>query len=748
MKRRAIFLLCIFLFSSLLANDTLLLGSGSKGKGYYALAHSIQKVLKENNCTTEIRVKETSGSADNLMRLQNGEIDMAIVQNDTAFFAENGMFLFHDKPVENIETVISFYKEPIFIITNQKNINNIYQLSNQRINIGLRRSGLQASAKVLLKSTRVWESINPYYRDADKSIQLLLYNTVQAIFLNYIDENIRKKIEKKELFIVPISERLIKKLNKTFSYFSAYEYQVDNFEKITTLSVTSILVADKEVDPKTIYTIAQILNEYYALLVFPVGFEKLDKHFIANPLKQWHSGVLDYFQKNHMNLTDSDEIDIYVLYMILAVLIMIVLLTTISLFLLYHADVFHRFSGSHMIIDMLQRLYLSISRHKYLFLGVVLVMAYLMCVLLIKYFEHKWAISNNILSTFDELSLYKNLSWLFVFGSSGYNGNLFPSSEEGKLVVSLVPLLGIGGIFAFVGLITFDQFKKYFLEVNGMGVRRVKDHIILCGWNDNAHFIVENLLHKNISSKRQIVILADMAYEEPIGKYKFDPMYVSYIKGQAISRDDLMRANIIEADIAIVISDSNMSDPDARTILKILTVERFCLELEEDGKRTGRANIHTIAEIADPQNIRIAEDAGVDQIISLGNIESKIFTQAVQNPGVAKFINEIMTYNEQNDIYSFPITEESQLFGKTYDEILYMLRKFNILLLSINVENRKIKKEVEEVMQKYQLENPVITNPFREGERQYPTHEGDLIIVLAQYEESVTKALKSLKKER
>ena len=277
-----------------------------------------------------------------------------------------------------------------------------------------------------------------------------------------------------------------------------------------------------------------------------------------------------------------------------------------------------------------------------------------------------------------------------------------------------------------------------------MGVKRVKDHIILCGWNDNAHFIINNLLHKNIIHKKQVVILADMQYEEPIKKYAFDPMYVFYVKGEATVREDLLRANITEADIAIVISDNKLPEADAKNILKVLTIEKYCTELEETGKRVGRSNIHTIAEIANPQNISIAEDAGVDQIISLGNIESKIFTQAVQNPGVAKFINEIVTYNEQNDIYSFAISSSSQLYNKTYDEILFILRKYKILLLSINVENKKSKAQTEEIMKKFNLKNPVITNPFNDSSSKYRTHENDLIIVLAQYEKIVVDALKKL----
>jgi len=328
---------------------------------------------------------------------------------------------------------------------------------------------------------------------------------------------------------------------------------------------------------------------------------------------------------------------------------------------------------------------------------------------------------------------------------SGFNDSIFPHSNEGKFIVSLIPMIGLGGILALVGLITSDQIKKYFLEAKGMGARKDKNHIILCGWNDNTHFIVENLLHKNISVKKRIVILADLEDKDKIEQFEFDKRYVAYVSGNAGSRNDLKRANFVEADIAIVVPNGHSEDRDARVILNVLTIEKFCLELEESGERN-KSNIHTIAQISDAKNEQIALDAGVDQIISLGNIESKIFTQAVHNPGVAKFVNEVFTYNDSNDIYSLPINENSTLLDKTYDEILLVLREHKILLLSINIGFRKNINDIKDTLEELKLSKSIITNPFDEHELAYRTKKDDLLIVLAQYEENIIKAVEELER--
>jgi len=64
-----------------------------------------------------LEVIETPGSVDNVIKLASGEIDLAIVQNDIAFFAENGLDPF-DIKINGLRGIMTFYLEPIFVITN------------------------------------------------------------------------------------------------------------------------------------------------------------------------------------------------------------------------------------------------------------------------------------------------------------------------------------------------------------------------------------------------------------------------------------------------------------------------------------------------------------------------------------------------------------------------------------------------------------------------------------------------------
>ena len=335
---------------------------------------------------------------------------------------------------------------------------------------------------------------------------------------------------------------------------------------------------------------------------------------------------------------------------------------------------------------------------------------------------------------------------MFVFGGSGYSDNLFPQSPLGKFFVTLIPLIGLGGFLTIVGFLTSDHIKKRILEARGVKTRMIRNHVIVCGWNEAVPYLVRNLLHENIVHKRRVLILADIKDDLPLEKYDLDTNMVSYVKGEATRKDDLKRANIKEADIAIIVSDQDCSDPDAKNILKVLTIEKYCRELEMSGDRKNRDNIYTIAEIHDSNNYQIACDANLDEIISLGNIKTKIFVQSVLNPGVSKFINEILTHNEFNDIYSIPIKADSKLVNHAFDELLIKLRKYKILLLSINLENHRSKDAVAKIQAQHNLKRGVITNPLLREETDYRTQAGDLLIVLAQYERTVDDAVKRIER--
>lgn len=719
------------------AHTTLKIASANKDDSYDKLAQSIKKIIEENS-EYKLQIVNTKGSVDNIKRLEEGEIDLAIVQNDAAFYAQEGLEPF-SAPLTDLQMILAFYDEPIYIVTNQKNINSIEQLENMRINVGQKKSGLLASSQVLLNSTHLWEHITPFYYDPQKSLEYLKNEKVQVIFLNVLDDETKRNIKKNKWRIVPIRANIIAKLQKTFYYFSAF----DVGDNIYTLAVKSILISKNTLDNKVTYDITKILYEHYGELVFPALTNDKNDCFCANSLSSWHEGTKRFFDDRKINPRSFHD-DKYVIYYGIGAALLILFLTVLlAIYIAYKRSLQYSIKPSkNFFLNSFKIISLKIIDHKYIVFVIVVLALYLTCIFLIKYFEHQWAVIHNISSPFDNLSLKESLMWLFIFATSSYNDGIFPCSGLGKFFVSIIPMIGLGGLLAFATLVASDNIKKFLLEVKGMGSVKDENHIILCGWNKGGCNIVEALTHKNIRHKKNVVILAPEKEKKDIEHCILNKKNVVHIVGNAKSREDLQRANLQKACTVVVLQDETHTDPDAYAILDVLTIRRYADELGiRDDKGFG---FQIILQLLNDNNKQIAIDAGADQIIALANIESKLLSNMIQTPGINHFVEEVFNYNDANDIYSFDIKSGCSLEGKTYSEVLSLLKEYNILLLSINIEYHRDENEINDIKTKYKLDRGVITNPINNAENNYEIQIGDKLIVLAQYEEIVLDTVAKL----
>ncbi|KAA3609656.1 MAG: hypothetical protein DWQ05_22245 [Calditrichaeota bacterium] len=724
--------------------NKLILGTATEGGNYYNLGISIKSICDQTK-DINLEMISTQGSVDNILKLKKGELDIAIVQNDIAFLAENGLYPFNEK-ILDLTCIMTFYSEPVFLISNNSTINNINQLANSKVNIGPLGSGLFTDSKIILNSAKLWDLVLKTNAKPTDVLGMLQQNDIQAAFINNIPESINREIEAGSIFIIPLSASLIQSITKTYPYFTEYRTSILSNE-IRTVAVKSILICKKELTLPAIYRLTKLLYNNYGKLQFPARdiAVKRENIILSMPLKSWHEGAENYYIE--IGIMESQAYLLYLWLLLFTILLLVLVIFVLNIILFSSNRKSLNFISTHSrFLKFIKNINLKILRHKYLLILFIMATAYLSDIIYVQHLEHDWAIKNNAISNFDNRSFIRNLLWMFVFGGSGYSDNLFPQSPLGKFFVTLIPLIGLGGFLTILGFITSDHIKKRILEAKGMKTKLIKNHIILCGWNSNVPFLIKNLLHENILHKRKILILADLKEDMPIEKYDLDADMISYVKGQATNKDDLRKANLKDAEIAIIVADEDSSDSDAKTILKILTIEKYSSELEKGGIRNNRNNIYTIAEIQDPTNNQIAHDAQVDEIISLGDIKAKIFVESVLNPGVSKFVTEILTFNEFNDIYSIPIDQNSSLNNHTFDELLLKLRKYKILLLSISLENRRDKNAIAALQEKYHLTRAVITNPILEVEMNYRTHPGDILIVLAQYEKVIDNALEKIKK--
>ncbi len=157
-------------------------------------------------------------------------------------------------------------------------------------------------------------------------------------------------------------------------------------------------------------------------------------------------------------------------------------------------------------------------------------------------------------SLFDALYLV-----VITMTTVGY-GDITPVSREGKI---LAMFLGAGGLFIFsMSIATISAGFFNYVQMLKLGMISFKDmhnHIVICGWNETAQVIIENL--KPLG--RDIVVITQQEIKTPEGVY--------YKKGDFGREDVLQDAGVEKAYMVIVLGEKlpgfTEDSIDARTIL-------------------------------------------------------------------------------------------------------------------------------------------------------------------------------------
>jgi TRAP transporter TAXI family solute receptor len=128
---------------------TIVIATGSKEGAYYRYALKYAELLKHDGITLEVR--ETKGSVENLnlLRDEDSEVNVALVQSGIAVPAE----------CETLSSLCSLYREPLWIFyRGEEPLDRLTQLVGKRVAIGPEGSGTRAIAHQLIAANGLSET--------------------------------------------------------------------------------------------------------------------------------------------------------------------------------------------------------------------------------------------------------------------------------------------------------------------------------------------------------------------------------------------------------------------------------------------------------------------------------------------------------------------------------------------------------------------------------------------------------------
>ena len=241
---------------------------------------------------------------------------------------------------------------------------------------------------------------------------------------------------------------------------------------------------------------------------------------------------------------------------------------------------------------------------------------------------------------------------VITISTVGYS-EVRPLSEDGQLFASVLIILNIGivayAVSAFTGwVVTGELFKRLHLNVIGRNIRKMKNHIILCGYGRYGKEIAEHFIHHNTPF---VIIERD---HEKVMEIQKSEQKLLYIEDDATHDDALVKAKISTAKAIIT------SLPDDTDNLFIVISARQL-----------NPTITVISRSHDQRTERKLLKAGANHVIMPDSIGGYYMATLITKPGAVEFFSFITNEYESDLTFEVIPFEELPLNcqGKSISEM-------------------------------------------------------------------------------
>ncbi len=273
-------------------------------------------------------------------------------------------------------------------------------------------------------------------------------------------------------------------------------------------------------------------------------------------------------------------------------------------------------------------------------------------------------------------SIFYAIYWGIVTISTVGYGDITPISETGRFITSIMISGGIFFVAALTGTFSAALVGRLMtLKEGAITMKNLEDHIVICGWNETAEEIMEELMSLEIEKEKGVVIITNVDKKDMDIKLN---EYILYKKGNFVHESILMDVAIDKASDVIIVGEreegKDERDVDARTALTAMLVKTL----------NPKANIYVevlLDEDADIFKKRIK----VKEIIVRGQIIGKMIFSSLLNPGAIDLIQTII--DKEKGIRKVKVRKLGKF--ENFGQLFKLAREKNYMPIAIE-RHRKI----------------------------------------------------------
>jgi uncharacterized protein len=250
------------------AQQAISLATGGVAGVYFPLGGAMAEAWTAEVADVTVTAESTGASVVNVRLIEGGEAELALVQNDIAFYAYNAEEMFaDDQPLQQNLGMAMLYPEVIQIVTLAgTGIATVDDLAGQRVAVGAPGSGTEANARQILEVHGIsYEDIDEQFLPFGEAVDALRDGRIDAAFLTagiptaaVIDLDATHDVA-----IVSVDAQRAEELADRWPFYSAFTIPSDTYtgidEDVPTVTVQAMLVVSAGLSEETVQQMLEVL---------------------------------------------------------------------------------------------------------------------------------------------------------------------------------------------------------------------------------------------------------------------------------------------------------------------------------------------------------------------------------------------------------------------------------------------------------------------------------------------------------